>query len=74
MSEFPSPSWLHSDQAKALQGLVDLVADVVADLEANSDPVPGPITERRFSASSMCAFPSPFTVNWLSPQHKKASA
>lgn len=49
VAEFPSLSWLHSDQAKALQGLVDLVADVVADLEANSDPVPEPITERRFS-------------------------
>lgn len=49
VAEFPSLSWLHADQAKALRGLVDLVADVVADLEANGDPVPEPITERRFS-------------------------
>lgn len=49
VAEFPSLSWLHSDQAKALRGLVDLVADVVADLEANGESIPVPIAERRFS-------------------------
>ena len=49
VAEFPSLSWLHTDQAKALRGLVNLVADVVADLVASGDPVPDPITERRFS-------------------------
>ena len=49
VAEFPSLSWLHPNQAKALRGLVELVADVVADLQANGDPVPDPITERRFS-------------------------
>ena len=49
VAEFPSLSWLHADQAAALRGLVDLVADIVADLAANGDPIPEPITERRFS-------------------------
>lgn len=49
VAEFPSLSWLHPDQAKALRGLVNIVSDVVADLEANGDPVPEPISERRFS-------------------------
>jgi len=31
------------------EGLVDLVAGVVADMEASGDPIPEPITERRFS-------------------------
>jgi predicted HicB family RNase H-like nuclease len=49
VAEFPSLSWLHPDQAEALRGLVDLVADVVSDLEANGEAVPEPISERRFS-------------------------
>jgi len=49
IAEFPSLSWLHSDQAKALLGLVDLVDEVVADLEATGESVPAPIAERRFS-------------------------
>ena len=49
VAEFPSLSWLHTNQAKALRGLVELVAEVVADLEANGEPVPEPIAERRFS-------------------------
>lgn len=49
VAEFPSLSWLHADQAKALRGLVDLVAAVVADLEANGESIPAPIAERLFS-------------------------
>lgn len=49
VAEFPSLSWLHADQAEALRGLVDLVAAVVADLEANGESIPEPIAERRFS-------------------------
>lgn len=49
VAEFPSLSWINADQAKALRGLVDLVAEVVADLEASGDPVPEPIAERHFS-------------------------
>ena len=49
VAEFPSLSWLHADQTKALRGLVDLVADVVADLEANGEQVPEPVADRRFS-------------------------
>lgn len=47
--EFPSLSWLHSDQTKALKGLVDLVSEIVTDLEATGEVVPEPIAERRFS-------------------------
>ena len=48
-AEFPSLSWLHPDQAEALRGLVDLVADVVSELEAHGEVIPEPISERRFS-------------------------
>lgn len=49
VAEFPSLSWLHSDPAEALRGLVDLVSEVIADLEATGEAVPEPISERRFS-------------------------
>jgi predicted HicB family RNase H-like nuclease len=49
VAEFPSLSWLHADQGKALSGLVELVDEVVADLEASGEPVPEPIADRRFS-------------------------
>ncbi len=49
VAEMPSLSWLDSDQAAALRGLVELVSTVVADMEAAGEPVPEPISERRFS-------------------------
>ena len=47
--EFPSLSWLDADQSRALLGLVGLVDEVVADLEATGEPIPEPIADRRFS-------------------------
>ena len=47
--EFPSLSWLDDDQHKALQGLENLICDVVADLEAEGEEVPQPLAERPFS-------------------------
>ena len=45
-AEFPSLSWLADSQAAALQGLVDLIADTVADLTAEGAAVPEPLSER----------------------------
>jgi predicted HicB family RNase H-like nuclease len=49
VAEFASLSWLAEDQADALEGLVALVADVIADMEAAGEPVPEPIAERKYS-------------------------
>lgn len=49
VAEFPSLSWLDTDQAKALRGLVRVVADVVADMQANGEEVPEPLADRRYS-------------------------
>ena len=48
-AEFPSLSWLAESQAAALQGLVDLVADTVADLTEAGEAVPEPMSERSYS-------------------------
>ena len=47
--EFPSLSWLADSQAASLQGMVDLVAETVADLETDGAPVPEPLSERDYS-------------------------
>jgi predicted RNase H-like HicB family nuclease len=39
-SEFHGLSWLDKSKKKALQGIKDLVAQVVADMESNNEPIP----------------------------------
>ena len=40
--EFPSLSHLADDPVGALQGIRQLIADVVADMRTNAEPVPQP--------------------------------
>jgi predicted HicB family RNase H-like nuclease len=56
-SEFPSLSHLAADPVDALQGIRQLVADVVADMRANDEPVPQPIAETRYSGKFMVRIP-----------------
>lgn len=48
-AEFPSLSWLASSQFEALQGLQDLVRDVIADMQEQDEQVPQPFAERSYS-------------------------
>lgn len=48
-AEYPSLSYLDEDRLKALNGITDLVKDVVADMEANGEKPPVPISERNYS-------------------------
>jgi predicted HicB family RNase H-like nuclease len=48
-AEFPSLSWLASSQIEALQGLQDLLRDVIADMEEQGEQVPQPFAERSYS-------------------------
>jgi predicted HicB family RNase H-like nuclease len=48
-AEFPSLSWLDSDQLKALSGINQLVAEVIADMEANGEVIPEPLSLKDFS-------------------------
>ena len=49
VAEFPSLSYLHKNQASALKGIVDLVGQVVADMAANDEAVPEPLSARHYS-------------------------
>ncbi|MEV1328217.1 toxin-antitoxin system HicB family antitoxin [Micromonospora costi] len=48
-AEFPSLSWLAPSQVEALQGLENLLRDVIADMEEQGEQVPQPFSERTYS-------------------------
>ena len=48
-AEFPSLSYLDEDHLKALEGITNLVKDIVADMEANGEEIPVPISEKNYS-------------------------
>lgn len=48
-AEFPSLSWLAPSQVEALQGLQDLVREVIADMAEQDEQVPQPFAERNYS-------------------------
>ncbi|MGC5017046.1 type II toxin-antitoxin system HicB family antitoxin [Micromonospora sp. DT47] len=47
--EFPSLSWLAPSQIGALQGLEDLVREVIEDMAEQGEPVPQPFADRSYS-------------------------
>jgi predicted HicB family RNase H-like nuclease len=56
-SEFPSLSWLASTPEAALEGIRQVVAGVVADLETSGEQVPEPIATRQYSGKFMVRIP-----------------
>lgn len=52
-AEFPSLSWLDGTPEKALRGIRKVVAQVVANMQANGESVPEPISRRRYSGKFM---------------------
>ncbi len=48
-AEFPSLSWLDAEQGGALEGIVALVREVIADLAGNGENIPEPISHKKFS-------------------------
>lgn len=55
--ELPSLSWLANTPEAALQGIRNLVAEVVADLEAAGEAVPIPLAEKRYSGEFRVRIP-----------------
>ncbi len=56
-AEFQSLSWLAGEPEAALYGIRQLVADVVADMQDNSEPVPEPLASKKFSGHFMVRVP-----------------
>ena len=55
--EFPSLNWLAKTQEAALQGIINLVAEVVADMQTNNENIPQPIATRNFSGKLLVRIP-----------------
>jgi predicted HicB family RNase H-like nuclease len=56
-AEFPSLSWLEAEPEAALQGIRQLVANVVADLQANNEAVPEPLATSKYSGKFVVRIP-----------------
>ena len=61
--EYPSLSWLAPTPQEALEGIRQVVAEVVADMEANEERVPEPIALRHYSGK--------FTVRIPPDRHRR---
>ncbi len=48
-AEFASKSWLAAESEAAFQGIRQVVADVVADLHRNGEPVPEPLDVKKYT-------------------------
>jgi predicted HicB family RNase H-like nuclease len=55
--EFPSLSWLAGGPEAALRGIRSVVADAVADMHKNGEPIPEPLASRSFSGKFMVRVP-----------------
>ncbi|MBW4039387.1 MAG: type II toxin-antitoxin system HicB family antitoxin [Acidobacteria bacterium] len=55
--EFPSLSWLAPTPEKTLSGIRKAVSEVVADLQANHEPVPQPLAEKHYSGEFRVRIP-----------------
>jgi len=56
-AEFPSLSWLAPTPEAALAGIRQLIADTVAEMQAQGEPVPEPIAARRYTGKFMVRVP-----------------
>jgi predicted HicB family RNase H-like nuclease len=55
--EYPSLSWLAPTPQEALEGIRQVVADAIADMEANEETVPEPIALRHYSGKFTVRIP-----------------
>lgn len=48
-AEFPSLSWLDASPTAALEGVIALVQEVLADMAASGEPIPEPLATAKYS-------------------------
>ncbi|MEA5454046.1 toxin-antitoxin system HicB family antitoxin [Sinomonas sp. JGH33] len=51
VAEFPSLSFLDESQTRALEGIEELVADVIEDMLNSGEEIPVPLSEREYSGN-----------------------
>lgn len=55
-AEFPSSSWLSAEREGALNGIVKLIRDTIADLDEDEEP-PVPLIDRAYSGELRIRIP-----------------
>ena len=55
--EFPGLSFLAKQREKALQGITDLIYDVLQDMHSNKEPVPVPYSEKKYTGKFQLRIP-----------------
>ena len=56
-AEFPSLSWLADTPEAALKGITQVVADVVADMQAQGEAIPPALAEKTYSGEFRVRIP-----------------
>ena len=56
-AEFPSLSWLAASPEEALQGIRDVVREVVDDMLSNGEAIPAALAGRKYSGKFMVRVP-----------------
>ncbi|MBF2056187.1 MAG: type II toxin-antitoxin system HicB family antitoxin [Cyanobacterium sp. T60_A2020_053] len=56
-AEFPSLSYLDVNMIHALEGITNLVKEVIADMEINGETIPQPISEKSYSGKLLVRIP-----------------
>ena len=56
-TEFPSLSYLASTPEKAVGGIISIVDDVAKDMKKNGEPIPEPLSIRRYSGKFVVRVP-----------------
>ena len=56
-SEFASLSWLAKTPDAALKGIQKIVGEVVADMQANGEPIPSALAEKNYSGEFRVRIP-----------------
>lgn len=56
-AEFPSLSWLAATPVAALKGIRQVIADTVADMQANREVIPVPLAEKHYSGEFRVRIP-----------------
>lgn len=56
-AEFPSLSHLDKNHIDAMQGILNLIKDVVTDMQTNGETIPVPLSEKHFSGKFQIRIP-----------------
>lgn len=56
-AEFPSLSWLSQSPEDALHGIRKVVAEVIEDMKKSDEPIPEPVTSKRYSGKFIVRVP-----------------